>query len=174
MKQNQICRTFTICLLLLGLSGLGGCSFQSLHGPTVNNNHLSDEMASIEIAVVDGRVPQRIRNELIFRTTGGNHPHAPRYYLSYAIKSSILSVALRRSGDAGSKIFKLDAKFTLFRDKDKKKKMFQADTSTRAAFDKFDSTFANIRAQQDAENRAAKAIANDIYNRLAIFISGNS
>ena len=63
--------------------------------------------------------------------------------------------------------------FTL-RDKDGKNVLMKGRSHARAGFDKLVSTYTNIRAQRDAENRAAKDIAKDINTRIAAYISTNS
>jgi hypothetical protein len=46
------------------------------------------------------------------------------------------------------------------------------DTShARAAFERFDSPDANVRAREDAENRVACAIADDLKTRLSAYLS---
>ena len=176
MKNFIFKKAFVTAAVLAGLAtgGLGGCSFQPLHGPTASGNHLNDEMAAIQIAPIYGRIGQRLRNELIFKTTGGDYAAQPKYSLTIATRVSLLSVALRRTGDAGSRILSLRTTFTLSKLDGKATVLLKGKSATRAAFDKFDSTFANLRAQQDAENRAAKTAAEEIYNRVAAFISGNT
>ena len=41
----------------------------------------------------------------------------------------------------------------------------------RIAFQRFDSVFSNVRARNDAENRAATTVAEDLKSRLAAFLS---
>ena len=42
----------------------------------------------------------------------------------------------------------------------------------RAAFQRFTSIFANVRARQDAEDRAAKTVGDELKARLAAYLSG--
>ena len=46
------------------------------------------------------------------------------------------------------------------------------ESNGRAAFQRFDSVFANVRARQDAEDRAAKTIGEELKGRLAAYLSG--
>lgn len=41
----------------------------------------------------------------------------------------------------------------------------------RAGFERFDSIFSNVRARFDAENRAAKTVAEDLRARLSAFLA---
>jgi LPS-assembly lipoprotein len=49
--------------------------------------------------------------------------------------------------------------------------MLEGSSYGRAAFDRVESIFANVRAKQDAEDRAATTVANDLKTRLAAFLS---
>jgi LPS-assembly lipoprotein len=42
---------------------------------------------------------------------------------------------------------------------------------SRAAFDRFNSIYSNVRARQEAETRAAKTVAEDLRTRISAFVS---
>ncbi len=176
-----------ITLFVLGF-GLAGCGFQPLHGSTVGGQLMSNELASVYVPLINSRVGQQVRNELLFQLTGGDYPDGKKYTLNIVIKEYIQGVAIQRTGDASSKIFRIDADFTLNRADQKSRKLFKSKSTARAAFDtifsktiarpggsvKLSSTYANIRAERDAGNRAAKIIANDIKTRIAAYLSSHS
>jgi LPS-assembly lipoprotein len=141
-----------------------------MYGPTSMGADASYELASVDIETIPGRVGQRVRNELIFLFTGGGHPAEPQYRLEIALRESEQGVLYKRTEDSSGKIYSLDATYVL-RDASGKKELTKGGSHARAAFDKVDSTFANIRARRDAENRAARDIARDINNRIAAYIS---
>jgi LPS-assembly lipoprotein len=41
----------------------------------------------------------------------------------------------------------------------------------RAGFERFESIFSNVRAREDAENRAAKALGDDLKSRLVAYLA---
>ena len=178
-----------LVIALLALSfGLTGCGFQPLHGSTVGGQLMSNELSSVYVNRINSRVGQQVRNELLYRLTGGDYPDGKKYTLNVVIKESIQGVAIQRTGDASSKIFRVDAIFTLTRADKKNTKLLKSKSTARAAFDtifnktirrpgstvKLSSTYANIRAERDAGNRAAKIIANDIKTRVAAYLSSHS
>jgi LPS-assembly lipoprotein len=87
------------------------------------------------------------------------------------------------AGDSGGGIYLLQANFKLIRIKDKKV-VFQGTSFGRAAFERFTNTsttgnnvavqytYSNVRARDDAENRAARSVADDLNTRMAIYFSG--
>ncbi len=44
----------------------------------------------------------------------------------------------------------------------------------RAGFERFQSIYSNVRARDDAENRAARTVAEDLKTRVAIYLSGQA
>ncbi|MCP4937184.1 MAG: hypothetical protein GY927_23995 [bacterium] len=149
---------------------LGAC--RPMYGETSMGVQTVTELATIEINELPGRVGQKIRNELIFLLTGGDHPSQPKYKLEIVYRESLRGVLYRRTDDAAGKIYSLDVTYTL-RDIIGKTELTKGRSHARAAFDKHKSTYSNIRAERDAKNRAAKDIANDINTRLAAYISSN-
>jgi LPS-assembly lipoprotein len=166
-------------LAVVGLSTvLGGCEsgsgFRPLYaaGPTGTSLTL-DRLAQVEISTIPSRVGQRIRNELIFQATGGAGVTTnPVYKLDIAIRESVLSSMVSRTGDTAAQIYNLDATFKLTRISDKKI-VLQGTSFGRAAFERFSSIYSNVRAKDDAENRAARSVAADLKGRLAGFLATN-
>jgi LPS-assembly lipoprotein len=158
---------------LVGLTSLGGCGFQPLYGPTASGAALSDVMRTVDISIIPGRVGQRIRNELIFVATGGGEQDQPKYRLDIAVRESLINTAVENDGDAKSQIYQLYTQFKLVRLADNKV-VLEGSNNARAAFDKVDSVFADIRAKRDAEDRSARTISEAIRTRVAAYFSANA
>lgn len=149
---------------------IGACQFQPLYGTATSGGALQDVMKSVEVPQIPGRVGQRVRNELIFGTTGGGYPAEPQYRLSIVIRESVSAILVEQTGDAQGQQYHLEANFQLVRLTDNSV-VLQGHSKSRTAFDKFEQIYANVRAQIDAENRAARVVADDIKTRLAAFLS---
>ncbi|MGI9386949.1 MAG: hypothetical protein ACR2OX_05920 [Methyloligellaceae bacterium] len=143
---------------------------QPLYGSTAGGARLKDVMAGIEITPIPGRVGQRLRNELIFTTTGGGRTGKSLYRLDIAVRESVTKTLVSTTGDAQGEIFQLEADYKLISLADNKT-VFQGKGVGRAAFDRFNPIFANVRAQIDAENRAARTVAEAIRIGLAGHLS---
>ena len=165
---------FGVLCLLGCLSALGGCGdggFRPLYGSSlINGAAVTERLATVDIAPIPGRVGQRIRNELIFQTTGGGSPSKPpKYRLDIAIRESVTSMLVAVDGNAGNQIFGIDASYSLVRLSDKKV-VAHGTSYGRASFDRVSSIFANVSARQNAENRAAETVGREIQTRLlAVF-----
>ena len=152
--------------------GVALSACRPMYGQTSLGSNATQELAAIEIDPVPGRVGQQIRNELIFLFTGGNHPVEPNYKLELTYRESVQGVLFKRTEDAAGQIYSLDATYVL-RDISGKNILSNGRSHARAAFDKHESTYSNVRAERDAKNRAAKDIAKDINTRVAAYISSN-
>jgi LPS-assembly lipoprotein len=162
------------CTLLLGLtlSGCGSDGFRPLYGATASGVGLEEKMAQVQVAPIPSRVGQRIRNELIFQNTGGGAAPPPLYTLEIAITESVTSTLVQSTGESLSQIYNLNASFRLISVKDKQV-VFQGTSQGRAGFERFTSIYSNVRAREDAENRAAKTVAEEIKGRLAARLSSS-
>jgi LPS-assembly lipoprotein len=148
----------------------GGAGFRPLYGSASFTANADDKLARVDVAPVPGRAGQRIRNELIFATTGGGYQAPPIYRLEIAVKESITSTLVQRDGNTLGQIYNVDANFRLIRI-DTKQVVLQGTSFGRAGFERFTSIFSNVRASSDAEDRAARTVATDLKSRLAAFLA---
>jgi LPS-assembly lipoprotein len=142
---------------------------QPLYGTTQSGVRLKDVMAGLEITKIPGRVGQRVRNELIFGVTGGGHPADAQYRLEISVRESVSSTLVELTGDVQGQLFNLNAQFNLVRLADNQV-VLKGRSAGRAAFDRYDPIFTNTRARIDAENRAARVVADGIKTRVAAFL----
>jgi LPS-assembly lipoprotein len=152
------------------LAGCGDGGFRPLYGAAGIGANAQEKLKGVEIAPIGGRVGQRIRNELVFGTTGGGEKSDPQYRLEVAVRESVVSTIVKVDGDALSQVYSADATFSLIRLSDKTV-VLKGVSFGRAGFERNPSIFSNVRAQDDAQNRAARTIAVDLNTRLAAFLA---
>jgi len=156
---------------------LGGCAdgsgFKPLYGAAGIGAAADEKLAQVKITTIPGRVGQRIRNEMIFQTTGGGIAVPAAYTLDVAVRENVTSTLVRIDGDARSQIYNLDASFKLIRNSDKAV-VLTGTSYGRAGFERNSSIFSNVRAREDAENRAASTVGQDLKSRLAAFLSNQA
>jgi LPS-assembly lipoprotein len=159
----------------LGLSA-GGCGFHPLYGPTASGENLSEAMKQVQIATIPSRTGQRLRNELIFGATGGGEAAVPVYRLDIALRESVRNTLVKSTGAPSGQILQLDAEFRLVRLKDNET-VFKGASTAEAAYDltgwsgTTGSVYGDTRAALDAENRAARSLADTLKTRLAAYLS---
>lgn len=157
------------------VAGCGNGGFRPLYGSTGLGGAAADQkLAKVAIGTIPGRVGQQIRNELIFQATGGGgEVQQPEMRLEVAIRESVTSTLVAVDGDSGGQVFSVEAKFQLVRLSDKSV-VLSGISYGRASFERNKSIFSNVRAREDAEDRAAKTVGEDLKARLSAYLGGQA
>lgn len=170
-RRSALRGLFTAALLAPVLAGCGGTGFRPLYAsPEFGGTDLNAKLSMLDIAPMPGRVGQLIRNELLFQTTGGAVPTAPEFRFEVALRETVTATLVRSDGDALDSVYNVDASFRLIRVSDKSI-VLQGVSYGRAGFERFRSVFSNTRAREEAENRAAASVGQELKSRLAAFLS---
>lgn len=148
-------RRFLACIsVAFGTALLAGCQVQPLYG----NRSTVESMPSVVISEPTSRVEQQVRNQLVFLLSGGaGEPANPEYNLQLKVTAgstnylSQISSNLPQPGRTT-----LVATYVLTRNGQLVKKGTER---MDAQLDYTSQQFAQIRAVRDAENRAAKELA---------------
>ena len=90
-----------------------------------------------------------------------------------SITESVLSTLVKPDGDALGQVYSLQANFKLINIRTKQV-VLTGSSHGRAGFERFQSIYSNVRARDDAENRAARTVADDLKTRVAIYLSGQA
>ncbi|MEO0619483.1 MAG: LPS assembly lipoprotein LptE [Pseudomonadota bacterium] len=163
-------RTLLLSGIAIGVAGCGGSGFQPLYGVTASGGDLSTTLASVDVVPIPGRVGQQLRNELLFKLQGGSGSVGSDYELQIAIRESVRQIIRQQDGDSQGETYRITSEFQLISAADKSV-VLKGENHAQAAYRKFDSIYANLRARRDAENRAAKDSARAISTRVAAFLS---
>jgi len=156
------------------LAGCGDANFRPMYGSAgIGGAATEEKLAQVDITTIPGRVGQQLRNEFIYQSTGGGARIDPVYRLEVAIRESVTSTLVQTTGDARSQVYNLDASFRLVRIADSQVVM-EGKSYSRAAFERFSSIFSNVRAREDAENRAAKTIGEELRTRVGAYLSSTA
>lgn len=157
------------------VAGCGDSGFRPMYASSAitGGADLNEKLAQLDVAPIPGRVGQRLRNELIYQSTGGGNALQPVYRLEIVMRESITATLVQEDGNSSGSVYNLKASFRLIRIADRSVAL-QGESNGRAAFQRFDSVFANVRARQDAEDRAAKTVGDELKGRLAAYLSGNA
>lgn len=155
---------------------LGGCTVRPLYatGPTGLSTGATTvtDLASIGIAAARSRESLEVRNHLIFLLAGGRgEPSQPRYRLDLGVTRQVLGVATRvrdinaRDVDVSAAILVMTSNYRLT-DAQTGDLITSGRRQAQASFDRSRQEFAALRAQRDAEDRAARELAEAL--RLAL------
>lgn len=154
---------------------LSGCSdgsgFRPLYATgSLGGGNVTEKLAHVEYAPIPGRVGQRVRNELIFHSTGGGSASSPAYRMEIAVTEGITQTLVKTDGNSLSAVYNLTANFRLVRLSDKKA-VLTGSSFARASFERLTSIYSNVRASDDAEARAARTVAEELKSRLSAYLA---
>jgi LPS-assembly lipoprotein len=170
---------FAAIIVLAGLTA--GC-FQPLYGDrTVDGKSgagIRDKLSSVDVAPIDApngtrlaRVGVGVRNELIYDLTGGGQPGSTTHRLTIRLTSTSSQIVVDvDTARPDIQNYGIDAVYTLT-NLATGKVVVTGQTFSRVSFNipGQEQRFAGQRGLRDAENRAAKVIADNIRSRLASF-----
>jgi LPS-assembly lipoprotein len=160
--------------LSITLAGCGGGGFQPLYATGATGERTDERFALLDITSIPGRVGQRIRNELVFeRTSAAGQALKPTKRVEIKLTETLLTNGVQVSGDSTSQTYQVEAVYRIV-DIATGKQEAEGRSVNRANFERFKEIYSNIRAREDAENRAARGIAADIKTRLAVHLSRGS
>lgn len=163
-------------LSVLGMLAISGCTVQPLYGdisssiaPTAYGQAPS-AVASIGVKPVTYRAAQELRNHVIFSLNGGAaEPAQPRYMLELGVQSRPVAAARIQGGarenEPTAGALMLSASYSLT-DTTTGRIVARGSRSTTATFDRPRQDFASLRALRNAEDRAARELAESL--RIAI------
>ena len=175
----------TRLLLALALAGLTAGCFQPLYGDqtVTGGSGVRDKMSAVEVAPVMSsigtrlpRVGGEVRNELMYHLTGGGDANTAAYRLTLYISSTHLQViADVNTARADVQNYGIDAYYKLI-EVGTGKQLAAGSTFSRVSYDTpgQQQRFAGVRGLRDAENRAAKVIAENIRSRLASYFTAGT
>jgi LPS-assembly lipoprotein len=154
--------------LVVVLMSASGCTWQPLYssGGQVDQNLATSALSQVSVGPVETRQGQQVRNHLIFLLQGGRDQAETRYRLQMRItdnRNEYAAVEGIRDFTAGS--ITITASYDLI-DITTNTRVSGGSRFATATYDRTSQNFANERAARDAENRAARELAEQI--RLAI------
>jgi LPS-assembly lipoprotein len=109
----------------------------------------------------------------VFQRSTGSDAISPELRLDIILTESLLTTLVNSAGASSSQVYQLEARYQLI-DLKTKKSVLDGRSLGRGNFDRFSSIYSNVRGREDAENRVAKTIAEDIRTRLLAHLSRQS
>lgn len=172
--------------LALALAGLTAGCFQPLYGDHASVGSpagVSDRLSSVEVRPIDApngtrlsRVGVEMRDQLLFDLTGGAAAQSAAYRLDIRLTSSQTQVIVDlNSARPDIQNYGIDAVYSLI-DLSTGKPVFKSTTFSRVSYNipGQQQRFAGDRGLRDAENRAAKVIADNIRSRVASYFAAGT
>ncbi len=157
---------------------IAGCGFEPLYvekktsGEWYYDNEFDtgiiEEMASVKVELIQDRIGQLIRNDLLDKLSPKGQPAHPKYYLKITgIKKREIDQALRNDITATRK--KVIYTVTYVLKNNEHKNLISGNSVAYLGYDILRDPYSTTFAQKKIEKNAAKIIANDISLRLGAY-----
>lgn len=155
-------------LLMVAALVLAGCGYRPLYGSSATDPGVAGRLAAVAIAEPNDRPSQLIRNELISSMQTGKVPE--KYLLNLTTTVQDNNVIAKKQPAVTREAILITTQFELI-DRSNGAVLTKGSTFARVPFDVIRQPFADMQAQKDATERAAREIGADIRTRLAAYFA---
>jgi LPS-assembly lipoprotein len=162
-------RSLALALAAVALASAAGCTVRPLYGSGGGASafgepapRLAELRGRIDVAPVNTRTEQIVRNALLFGFNGGETPLAPFYRVSLSAIGLETVVSIQQgSGVPAASLYRLTVTYQVVRATDGKV-VASGSRFANAPFDRSRQLFAATRAIRDAQERAGRDVAEQI------------
>lgn len=160
-------RAVALAVVIMSVAAISACTVRPLYSDSAPvagvTSGMRAELASIAIKPTPTRYGQEVRNRLIFLFGGGQgEPASPRYSLDLRVTSIREAAAMRQvtrgENEPTAATVTLNGTYVLTRNEDGKV-IGQGSRQIMSSFDVPRQSFGEMRAEIDAQNRAARELA---------------
>jgi LPS-assembly lipoprotein len=158
---------------------LAGCQVRPLYADRTaeggtGSGSVDERLQRIAVEVQKDRVGQELMNQLIFALRGGADLTDPAYTLRLIVRTRKSELAIQEREEVPTaNMITVTTTYSL--SENVTGRVLASDTIyTSASYEFSSQRFANLRAERDAEDRAARTAAQDIRTRVAIVLAGET
>lgn len=155
-----------LVLTMVSAASLAGCGFRPLYGTSAIGPGTAAELESVAIPEAETRLGQLIRNDLLstMRPVGTTAPD--KYTLVLQPESFEQDAIVNLNSKVERKTVNVRVVFSLL-EASSGRQLYAGKTFSLVSYDRTRQGFADMQAQANAVERAAREIATDIRTRLA-------
>ena len=154
------------------MTSLAACNFRPLHGKNPHGTTTHEDLSRIYVPEVETRISQLVRNNLLSDLSAQTAPGAASYELQFDVNESKTDALVQNSSEVTLVNYTLRVKYRLF-DLRTKRIINNGESFSVISYDRGASEFGNVRAEQNVQKRAAKAVSTDLRTRIGAFFATN-
>lgn len=151
------------------IAAVAACGFQPLYGDK-SNGGVDDRLADIRIANIEDRVGQILHNFLLDRINPRGRPALPVYTLRVRAEVSKAEIGLKFTEVATRARLTLNANYQLI-EHESGDVIASGHVRSVNSYNISDSEFARVASENDATERAAREVSEEIRTRLSLFFN---
>jgi LPS-assembly lipoprotein len=155
-----------LVLTIICTASLAGCGFRPLYGTNSNEPGTAAELESIVIPEAKTRLGQLIRNDLLSTMRPVGTTAADKYTLVLQPESYEQDAIVNLDSKVERKTVNVRVAFSLV-ETSSGRQLYAGKTFSLVSYDRTRQGFADLQAQNNAVERAAREISTDIRTRLA-------
>lgn len=155
-------------LLMVAALVLAGCGYRPMYGSSATSPGVAGSLAAISIPEPTDRPGQLIRNELISSMQAGKGEE--KYLLNLTTTVADNGVIQKKQPAVTREAILITTNYELI-DRSTGKVVTKGTTFARVPYDVIRQPFADLQAQKDATERAAREVGADIRTRLAAYFA---
>ena len=162
---------FTV-IALVALTALSACGFRPLYAEDRSGQSTAADMSQVEVSLINDRVGQITRNLLIETLTPRGQVTNPAYTLKVDLSESVSEQGFTKDNEATIADYLLSAKYELIRKSDDAR-LRNGTVRARTTYNIVDSDFASLEAEKAARRDAARTLAQQLANQVAVGLRAN-
>lgn len=160
-------RAIAPILALVALTTLSACGFRPLYATAGDDYQTAANMAQVKVELIDDRIGQLTRNALLETLTPRGQSSSPLYDLSVTLTESRSEQGFTKDNEATIADYQITAKYEVTRRSDTKV-LRKGEVRARTSYNIVDSDFASNEAEDAARKDAARNLAQQLANQVAI------
>lgn len=150
---------------------LSGCGFRPLYAPRSGGEAAAARLAGVDLAAPETRLAQLVYRNLVALMAPASGPKGKASHrLEIRVVERQVGLAVRGDDSVTRINLTMSGHFKLF-EQGAEKSVLAGESRAVAAMNVVQSDFANLIAERDARARAARSLARDIVNRLAVYLA---
>ena len=166
-----IARLSILSSLIIAASGLNGCGYSPLYGPSATSVNTQDHLSLINVRPIPDRVGQMMRSSLTHQLAPQAR-HAPQAYdLKIKLNESLATLAVEKNAFATRANLTLTAHYELTRKTDGYP-LTTGSAKSVSSYNILTSNFATLAAKEDSRARTVQDLTKTIRTRLAVYFQG--
>jgi LPS-assembly lipoprotein len=149
---------------------LAACGWHPLYGRLDDSGGAGLELASVHIQPIADRTGQNLYNELRDRMNPAGVPADPHYDLVIGLTEQYQQYLVQTDQTATRVDLTLYANFALYQ-RGSTGPLMIGQSRTTTSYDQLTNQYASVVSAEDARRRGAVSIADDIANRIAVYLA---
>ena len=160
-------RALLSIIAVLALTGLTACGFRPLYAEDKGGDSTAADMARVKISMMEDRIGQITRNVLVETLTPKGQTLRPEYKLDIGLSEATSELGFTKANEATIADYILSANYKLSRISDSKI-LRTGSLRARTTYNLVDSDFASLEAESVARSDAARNLARQLANQVAV------